>query len=159
MLPQLHAFMLEALRWRPPAPLGFPHRAIKDIIWRGQYIPAGATVIGCHWAISRDPVVFPDPETFNPRRWLTEEGRIRMDMQFYTYGFGRRVCPGQHIANRSLYINLALLLWSFRILQRPEAPIDLGMSGFRDMIVFNPKPFEVEFVPRVDERRMRELMA
>ena len=70
-----------------------------------------------------------------------------------------RVCPGQHVANRSLYINLVLLLWSFRILQRPEAPIDLGPSGFRETIFLNPKPFEVEFVPRVEERRLRELMA
>ena len=68
------------------------------------------------------------------------------------------MCPGQHVANRSLYINLVLLLWSFRILQRPEVPIDLGVSGFRDVIVFNPKPFDVEFVPRVEERRLRELM-
>jgi len=159
MLPQLHAFMLEALRWRPVTPIGFAHRAMKDIIWKGQCIPAGATVIGCHWAISRDPVAFPDPETFNPGRWLTEDGRIRTDMHFYTFGFGRRVCPGQHVANRSLYINLALLFWSFRILQRPEAPIDLDASGFRDVIVFNPMPFEVEFVPRVEEGRLRELMA
>ena len=70
-----------------------------------------------------------------------------------------RVCPGQHVANRSLYINLALLLWSFRILQRPEAPIDLGTSGFRGVIVFDPDPFEVDFIPRVEERRLRELMA
>ncbi|KAG6381787.1 cytochrome P450 [Boletus reticuloceps] len=204
MLPQLHAFMLEALRWRPVAPLGmfpvltlaelkqrkgsiyaympgFAHRATKDIIWRGQCIPAGATVVGCHWAISRDPEVFPDPETFNPRRWLTEDGRVRTDMHFYTYGFGRRyvarssspsslnliaerwisnrVCPGQHVANRSLYINLALLLWSFRISERPEAPIDIGPSGFRDAIVFHPKPFEAEFTPRVEEEWLRELMA
>ncbi|KAF8448802.1 cytochrome P450 [Boletus edulis BED1] len=159
MLPQLHAFMLEALRWRPVAPLGFAHRATKDIIWSGQCIPAGATVVGCHWAISRDPEVFPDPETFNPRRWLTEDGRVRRDMHFFTYGFGRRVCPGQHVANRSLYITLAYLLWSFRISERPEAPIDLGPSGFRDAIVFHPKSFEAEFVPRVEEEQLRELMA
>lgn len=70
-----------------------------------------------------------------------------------------RVCPGQHVANRSLYINLALLLWSFRILQRPEAPIELGASGFRDAFVFDPKPFEVQFVPRVEEQWLRGLMA
>ncbi|KAF8555883.1 cytochrome P450 [Imleria badia] len=159
MLPQLHAFILEALRWRPLAPIGIAHRAMKDIIWGGQCIPAGATVIGCHWAIARDPEVFPDPEMFNPGRWLTEDGRIRTNMHFYTYGFGRRICPGQHVADRSIYMNLALLLWSFRILQRPEAPIDLGPDGFRDTIAFHPKPFEVEFVPRVEERRVREFMA
>jgi cytochrome P450 len=159
MLPQLQAFLLEAIRWRPIAVLGFAHRATKDIIWRGQCIPEGATVLGCHWAISRDPEVFPDPETFNPGRWLTEDGRVRKDMHFYTYGFGRRACPGQHVANRSLYINLALLLWSFRIQQRPEAPIDLQPEGFQEVIVFHPKPFDAEFVPRIKEARLRQLMA
>lgn len=68
-----------------------------------------------------------------------------------------RVCPGQHVADRSIYMNLALLLWSFRILQRPEAPIHLGLTA-KDVLVFHPKPFEVEFVPRVEEQRARELM-
>jgi len=157
-LPQLHAFVSEAMRWRPPTPLGFAHRAMKDIVWRGQCIPAGATVMGCHWAISRDPEAFPDPEIFNPGRWLTEDGRIRTDTHFYTYGFGRRECPGIHVAERSLYINAALLLWSFRILQRPEAPIDTYASAVPDAIIFRPKPFEVEFVPRVEEGRLREMM-
>jgi cytochrome P450 len=48
-LPQLHAFLLEALRWRPIVRIGFPHRATKDILWKGYCIPKGATVYGCHW--------------------------------------------------------------------------------------------------------------
>ncbi|KAG9313212.1 cytochrome P450 [Chiua virens] len=158
VLPQLQAFILEAARWIPVTPLGIPHRAMKDIFWKGYWIPAGATVIGSHWAISRDPVAFPDPDTFNPQRWLTEDGAIRTDTQFYMFGFGRRVCPGQHVADRSLFITLALLLWSFRISQRPEAPIDTSVSGGGDLIVFHPKPFEAEFVPRIEELKLRELM-
>jgi cytochrome P450 len=157
MLPQLRAFILEAHRWRPLAPIGLAHRATKDIIWRGQCIPAGATVYGSHWAISRDPVAFPDPEKFNPQRWLDEEGQIRPDVHFFTFGFGRRVCPGQHVANRSLYINLALLLWSFRITERPEAPID--PNAFSGVVVSHADPFEADFVPRIAEERLREMMA
>ncbi|KAF9233850.1 cytochrome P450 [Melanogaster broomeanus] len=155
-LPQLHAFILEAHRWRPVAPLGLAHRATRDIIWRGQCIPAGATVYGSHWAISRDPVAFPDPEKFDPQRWLDDDGQIRPDMHFFTYGFGRRVCPGQHVANRSLYINLALLLWSFRVLERPEAPVD--SHAFSGVIVAHAAPFEVDFVPRIAERKLKEMM-
>ncbi|KAF9231569.1 cytochrome P450 [Melanogaster broomeanus] len=155
-LPQLHAFMSEALRWRPVVSAGVAHRATEDIIWRGQMIPAGATVLGCHWAISRDPVAFPDPEKFDPQRWLDLNGQLRADLWFCTYGFGRRVCPALHLANRSIYINAALLLWSFRIARHPNAPID--MDSFTDSVISRPVPFEVEFVPRMGEEKLREMM-
>ncbi|KAG1809922.1 cytochrome P450, partial [Suillus plorans] len=66
MLPQVTVFMLESLRWRPVTLGGFAHRATKDIIWNNYLIPAGATVIGNHWAIANDPKVFPEPHKFNP---------------------------------------------------------------------------------------------
>ncbi|KAJ8589773.1 cytochrome P450 [Rhizopogon salebrosus TDB-379] len=140
-LPQLHAFIWEALRWRPVVPIGFPHCAIRDVIWQGYYIPKGATVYGCHWAISRDPIAYLDPEKFDPQRWLNSEGRLRDDMKSFTYGFGRR---------------LALLFWSFRIAQRPDAPINI--HTFSDTIVSRAAPFEVEFIPRVDVAKLREMM-
>ncbi|KAF9238564.1 cytochrome P450 [Melanogaster broomeanus] len=155
-LPQLHAFISEALRWRPVVTLGVAHRATADIIWRGQIIPAGATVFGCHWPISRDPVAFPNPEKFDPQRWLGPNGNLRTDLRFYTYGFGRRVCPALHLANRSLYITLSLLLWSFRMVERSDAPIDV--DAFTDTSIPRALPFEVDFVPRREEERLRQIM-
>jgi cytochrome P450 len=31
----------------------------------------------------------------------------------YAYGGGRRICPGMHVAERSLFINVARLMWGF----------------------------------------------
>ncbi|KAG2078550.1 cytochrome P450 [Suillus decipiens] len=157
-LPQLHAFLLEALRWRPIVRIGFPHRATKDIFWRGYCIPEGATVYGCHWTLSRDPITFPDPETFNPQRWLDSEGRLKdnTNLKFIVYGFGRRVCPGLHLANHSLYITLALLLWSFRIAQRPDTPINT--HAFSDTIIPHAAPFEIDVIPRMNVAKLREMM-
>ncbi|KAH7922014.1 cytochrome P450 [Leucogyrophana mollusca] len=155
-LPQLKAFSHEALRWRPITPIGFAHRATRDIIWRGQCIPEGATVFGNHWAITRDPDVFPDPETFDPQRWLTKDGAFRGDLRTFTYGFGRRVCPGQHVANRSIYINFALLLWSFRLAQNSAVPIDT--SAFSVGVMAHAAPFEVIFTPRTEEKVLRGML-
>lgn len=47
------------------------------------------TWVGCR-AICRDPVVFPDPERFDPQRWLTADGSLRQDVKSYPFGFGRR---------------------------------------------------------------------
>ncbi len=70
-------------------------------------------------AIGLDPDVYPEPTAFKPDRWLDVNGRVRDDLTYFTYGFGRRyvlsiarcewsfsrsplhrVCPGQHLANK-----------------------------------------------------------
>ncbi|KAG1829926.1 cytochrome P450 [Suillus variegatus] len=157
VLPQVTAFMLESLRWRPVTLGGLAHRANKDVIWNNYLIPAGATVIGNHWAIANDPEVFPEPQTFNPQRWIDDAGRVRDDLRFFTYGFGRRVCPGQHLANRSVFINTALILWAFRLSENPGAKIDT--LAFSDTLHIQAAPFEICFEKRIDENVIRELCA
>ncbi|KAG1798579.1 cytochrome P450 [Suillus plorans] len=157
MLPQVTAFMLESLRWRPVTLGGFAHRATKDIIWKNYLVPAGATVIGNHWAIANDPEVFPEPHRFNPQRWIDDAGRVRGDLRFFTFSFGRRVCPGQHVANRSVFINTALILWAFRLSENPAAKIDT--LAYSDTANIHAAPFEICFAKRVDENVIRELCA
>ncbi|KAG1839096.1 hypothetical protein DFJ58DRAFT_110510 [Suillus subalutaceus] len=77
-------------------------------------------------------------------------------MKFITYGFGRRVCPGLHLANHSLYISLALLLWSFRIVQRPDAPINT--HAFSDVVTPHAAPFKIDVIPRVKVAKLRAMM-
>ncbi|KAG9310288.1 cytochrome P450 [Chiua virens] len=155
MLPQLVAFTLECCRWRPVVVGGLPHRATKDIIWRGYVIPKGATVIGNHWAIANDPDVFPNPERFDPQRWLTAEGKVRNDIRFCTYGFGRRTCPALHVADRSMFITTALILWAFHISEDPKAPIDA--FDFTDSANQHAAPFQAVFEPRSSEAHIRGL--
>ena len=48
-LPYIAAIVKETLRWAPPAPIGGIHRLIEDDVYRGMFIPGGATVIGDIW--------------------------------------------------------------------------------------------------------------
>ncbi|KAJ3487189.1 hypothetical protein NLI96_g3712 [Meripilus lineatus] len=154
-LPLVTAFMLETHRWRPVS-TGVPHRASKDIIWNGYVIPKGATVIGDHWSILRDPEFFPDPEIFRPERWFDKRGGIRDDVKMLGFGFGRRVCPGQPIADRSVWINAALLLWSFKMRQDPSKPID--DMGYKAGITAQIHPFKLIFEPRHQLDKMKHLL-
>ncbi|KAG2125139.1 cytochrome P450 [Suillus clintonianus] len=159
-LPCLQAFISEALRWRPPLPNGaVAHRTTHDVIWathqENYCIPAGTTVYGNHWSISRDSDAYPEPDAFKPQRWINDQGGLRDDLKFFPYGFGRRVCPGQHVANRSIFINTLLTLWAFYLTLDPTKPLDdMGfMIGEK-----TDKPCALEFETRIPETELRLMM-
>jgi len=91
-LPYTDALVKELLRWNPPLPIAIPSRAIQDDVYRGYLIPAGATVVQNVWGICRDPRIYPDPETFNPDRFL-KDGKINplvLNPEDRVFGAGRR---------------------------------------------------------------------
>lgn len=127
-LPVLRAFIREVMRWRPPVPTGIPHYLIQDDEYNGYHIPAGSVMHPLEWGIAREPELFPDPEAFNPMRWLdpkyptyreplTEYPNIVNITQF---GYGRRLCQGQGVADEDLFIGLGALAWLFDIKKNPE---------------------------------------
>lgn len=44
-------------------------------------------------AITHDPEIYPDPDVFDPNRYLGEQPQ--MDPFKFVFGFGRRGCPGK----------------------------------------------------------------
>ena len=91
-LPYIDAVVRELLRWNPPGPIGIPKRVTQDDSYRGYFIPAGATVIENIWAVFRDPNIYPDPDTFNPDRFL-KDGKINpliFNPKDRVFGSGRR---------------------------------------------------------------------
>ncbi|KAG0706215.1 cytochrome P450 [Suillus ampliporus] len=154
-LPRLNAFISEALRWRPASPIGIAHRTTHEVVWENCCIPAGTTVYGSAWSISRDPEVYPEPYAFKPQRWIDEQGRLRDEIKFFVYGYGRRICPGRHVADRSTFINSVLILWAFWLTLDPTKPLDdMGyMKG-----EMNKRPCSLEFEARIPETELRRMM-
>ena len=52
-LPYVCALIRECLRWRPVLPLGLPHRAIEEDVYRGYRIPKGAMLLPNTWSAQR----------------------------------------------------------------------------------------------------------
>ena len=91
-LPYIDALVKEVLRWNPPLPFPTPHRVMQDDIYRGYFIPRGAIVIQNVWAIFRDSNIYPDPEAFNPDRFL-KDGKVNplvLNPEDRVFGAGRR---------------------------------------------------------------------
>ena len=65
----------------------------------------------------------------------------------YGYGSGRRICTGMHVAERSLFLNIARLLWGFDILPTvdengKELLPDPTLNGCYPGAMSVPKPFD-----------------
>ena len=70
-----------------------------------------------------DEKTFPEPEEFIPERWLNEDGSLRSEMrdaELAAFGFGRRICPGRHLAAGSIWIGIASVLSTFDL----KKPVD-----------------------------------
>ena len=91
-LPYIDAIVKEVIRWNPPLPIGIPTRVTQDDVYQGHFIPAGATVVQNIWAVCRDPNIYPDPDTFDPERFL-KDGKINssvLNPEDRIFGGGRR---------------------------------------------------------------------
>ena len=72
-------------------------------------------LISCGRATGHDESIYEDPHTFNPSRFFTPEGKLNDDNLHYIFGFGRRICPGRHLAEASIWITIVSILAVFQI--------------------------------------------
>ncbi|CAN8100632.1 unnamed protein product [Discula destructiva] len=148
-LPYLEAFMNETLRSLPLNPLVIPHRSRQDDVYEGMFIPAGTVVFANTKAMCSDPETYTDPETFDPSRY--ERGE---PPPVGNFGFGRRKCPGNHLAMATVFVFVATLCSVFELervvdekgrVVEVEAALTVGLGG-------HPAPFECQLKLRSPER-------
>ncbi|TFK85639.1 CyP450 monooxygenase [Polyporus arcularius HHB13444] len=151
-LPYIGVLIKELLRWRSVVPLGIPHRSLEEDEYRGYRIPKGSIVISNIWAYSRDPSVYPDPEAFMPERFL-KDGKLNPDVRdsaTIAFGYGRRICPGRHFAEASLFVIVTTVLHTLSIsapLGEDGRPVRLEGKMTHGILSY-PEPFECVIEPR-----------
>lgn len=100
-LPYLEAVILETLRLHPSVPGGQPRRVPRPCSLGGyDNIPVGTTVQCSAYTLHRTPEVFPEPETWNPERWInaSKDELSTMRRWFWAFGSGGRMCIGSNFA-------------------------------------------------------------
>ncbi|KAJ7453392.1 cytochrome P450 [Mycena latifolia] len=150
-LPYVSALVKEVLRWKNVAPVGLPRRLTTDNEYRGYRLPAGSIVMGNIWAILHDEVMYPDPNAFKPERFLID-GKPNPAVRDpdAAFGFGRRICPGRHLATSSVWITIASILATFDI---QKAVDDMGnviepTGEYTSSVISTPVPFKCSITPR-----------
>ncbi|KAI9170623.1 Multifunctional cytochrome P450 monooxygenase af510 [Paramyrothecium foliicola] len=147
-LPYVNAVAKETFRWFPVAPLGVPHTVDEDFEYDAYVIPKGAMLIPNIWWLLHDPEVFKDPEAFDPTRYISP--RNEPDPTDYCFGFGRRICPGRHVADASVFLSVAQLLCCFNLdkaLDGNGKPIEPELRAGAGLVI-HPHEFPYQITPR-----------
>jgi cytochrome P450 len=67
-------------------------------------------------AILHNPEIYPDPEEFKPERFLNDDGSVRDDpMLSLAFGVGKRICPGRHFVDATIFIVASSVLSVFNV--------------------------------------------
>jgi cytochrome P450 len=163
-LPMLRAMLCEVTRVWPVTPAGVPHLLVKDDVYEGYHLPAGSVVHLVTWSCGRDPVRYPDPDTFNPDRWLNPKFPTYKEplteyptlMNTLMFGAGRRQCLGMVVGARNVYIQTMMLAWACEFGRARDKmtgeeiipPVYDMSTGFN----VRPLPFEYTVKARSAER-------
>ncbi|KAF2792015.1 cytochrome P450 [Melanomma pulvis-pyrius CBS 109.77] len=154
-LPYIDYIVQETLRWCPVSPVGVPHRSLQDDVYNGYFIPAGSFVYANARAMTHDERIYSNPDDFDPDRYIPHsEGGRGEPFPKGQFGFGRRICVGQHLAEASVWIVVASLLAVVRI-ERCRDPVtgqeEIPKVELTNGLTSHPKSFKCNFVPREDK--------
>ncbi|KAF8510750.1 cytochrome P450 [Gautieria morchelliformis] len=151
-LPYIQAIVKETHRFRPVAPLGLPHALSSEESIDGYILPKGASIIMNIWGMFHDEEAFDKPEAFNPDRFLDSEFGTKAHVDTtgrrhdYVFGTGRRICPGIHLAQNSIFIITMKLLWGFNFAEAVDkstnVPIKVDIHDYLNGLLLGPSPFQ-----------------
>jgi cytochrome P450 len=133
-LPLTLATFKEAMRLYPPVYL-LGRRALRATALAGYPVRRNQVVLVSSYGMHRRADLYPEPERFDPRRFLPEREANLPRQAFLPFGAGARTCIGNHFALLEGQLLLARWLSRARFeLASPEQEI-----GLEPLITLRPK--------------------
>ncbi|KAF9269921.1 cytochrome P450 [Marasmius fiardii PR-910] len=115
-MPYLSAVVKESLRVRPPVTM-VPYRVNKAFPITDDYtVPTGSMVIPSFYPALHDPEVYPEPDKFQPERWLDQNSSANTNTKNYlVWGAGPHRCIGVEYAsmNMALVLGIAAMMFDW----------------------------------------------
>jgi len=114
----------ESMRLFPPAWI-VGRTAMEEVQIGGYTLPPRAILLVAQFLNHRDPAYFPDPEKFDPDRFLPDALAARPKLSYFPFGAGPRQCAGEAFAWMEGVLVLATLAQHWRARLIPNRPIEL----------------------------------
>jgi len=142
-LQYLERCLKESLRLYPSVSL-IARVLSEDIKMQSYLVPSGAVVQIHIYDIHRNPEFWPNPDIFDPDRFLPERIKNRHPYSYLPFSAGPRNCIGQRFAMLELKAIIASLIYNFYL-----EPIDYlkDLRFMLDIVTRTTHPIRVRFVP------------
>ncbi|GAA0418901.1 cytochrome P450 [Streptomyces luteireticuli] len=116
-LPRLEytrAVITESLRMYPPSWMSMRVAAV-DTELGGRRVPSGTMVLYSAYALHHNPELFPDPERFDPERWLPDRVKDVPRGALLPFGAGSHKCIGDVLALAETALVVATIAGRWRL--------------------------------------------
>ena len=123
-LKYLEMVLAESMRLYPPA-WTIGRRALTDYPIGDYVLPKGSIIVCSQFIVHRDARWFPEPERFDPLRFLPEARTQRPKFAYFPFGGGPRVCLGEPFAWMEGVLILATIAQRWRLHVVPEHPVEM----------------------------------
>lgn len=142
----LERVILETLRMYPPVPI-IARKLNQDVLLASDnyLVPAKTTVVVATYKIHRDPETYPNPEKFDPDRFLPENSTNRHYYSYIPFSAGPRSCVGRKYAMLKLKVLLTTILRNFQVKSNVTEK-DFKLQG--DIILKRTDGFRIVLEPR-----------
>ncbi len=104
----------EALRLYPPGWL-LTRRSLEAATLGAYALPAGTDVLISPYLVQRHPDWWPEPDRFDPDRFLPERNAARNRFVYLPFGLGPRACIGEHFAMVEMHAHVIMLARQFEL--------------------------------------------
>jgi len=94
--------------------------------------------------------IYQDPDVFVPERFLDPEVADIYNPRKVVFGFGRRLCPGRHFADASIWLAAANIIATLDISKvlDPQGKVITPSAVFKPGLVSHPEEFVCKISPR-----------
>jgi cytochrome P450 len=113
----------ESLRLYPPV-YAVARDAIAEDEIGGYRIPARSMIVLSPYVTHRHPTVWPDPDVFDPDRFIPERAAGRSRFAWFPFLAGPHQCIGQEFAMMEMTLVIAMVVRSFRFRIAPGTHVE-----------------------------------
>lgn len=146
-LPYVMAFLYEAMRFSSFVPITIPHATTVNTSVLGYHIPKDTVVFVNQWSVNHDPVKWPNPEDFDPTRFLDKDGFLNKDLasSVMIFSVGKRRCIGEELSKIQLFLLISILVHQCNFKANPDEP---SKMDFTYGLSVKPKSFKINVTLR-----------